>query len=94
MVRRGAGTGAVPLVRERYPYVIRRDPNDHRPADQQKTVRILDMVAHPLEVAADGGQINVAYYITRQIIPALKRCFDLLDPPGHVADGPRLIDQW
>lgn len=40
-------------------YVIRKDPNDNRPAREQKHIRILDMVAHPVELAADGGQLNV-----------------------------------
>ncbi|XP_063242557.1 uncharacterized protein LOC134542336 isoform X2 [Bacillus rossius redtenbacheri] len=61
---------AEPRVGERVPYVIVSGP----PA-----VPLIRLVRSPRDLLADPGlRVNTPYYITRVIMPALKRCLSLL----------------
>ncbi|KAJ8883585.1 hypothetical protein PR048_015429 [Dryococelus australis] len=61
---------AEPRVGERVPYVIVNGP----PA-----VPLIQLVRSPYDLLADPSlRVNARYYITRVIMPSLKRCFSLL----------------
>lgn len=75
---------AEPLYNERIPYVV---------IDGPARARLVDLVVHPqavLEAPAEK-RVNANYYIIKQILPALKRIFDLVrDRSGGRVD----IETW
>lgn len=61
---------AEPLVRERVPYVIVCGP---------PRATLISLVRQPHELLLDPGlRLNAVYYIRKQLIPTLDRCFNLL----------------
>lgn len=62
---------AEPRIKERVPYVITTGPPG---------VPLIRLVRTPQEfLDTPGSLINTEYYITRAIIPALQRCFILMN---------------
>ena len=61
---------AEPRVRERVPYVIVCGP---------PKATLISLVRQPHELLSDPGlRLNPTYYIRKQIIPPLERCFNLM----------------
>lgn len=64
---RDRGTGAIPKIGDRIPYVIR--------ASGDKDAKQYTLGEDPLEALTEGIPINTSYYLERKIIPPLSRLF-------------------